>query len=389
VSGPSMCFESGFDSPSGAGTRNNSAHMPLRVSSFLKSGDCVALMPHHFAFLDRALGSGKLRQLASSGKSNRDGAFDMLSDGKARPNETADISATAPQARQARDPKDSSTRAARSGTGGRNTSAAATDEALAKEALEGLKLIRAKARLDKMAIPKPASAVVRPAVIVAKAPAPRPPWVVPLATLAVAVGLVVSACTGVIAYLTTQPSQTSVAANAEIRNLRDTVAQLRRQVSGVSENLDGLRTAVDLSGKATNDRFGRFAENLDRVERVSSSSTAKLDKLAMAQVQAPAMPPYQPSAAAPMMAQASATEITGSVSPPERTSAARKAVKGWSVRQAYEGIAILQGPNGVVEAVLGQQVAGLGRVEEIRNENGRLVVVSSAGAVYSARKASP
>jgi len=303
----------------------------------------------------------------------------MLSDGKARPNEMAG------------DPKDSSASAAQPGPGGRSAPAAASDEALAREALEGLKRIRAKARLDKMASPKHAPAIVRPAVIVAKAPAPRPSWVVPMATLAVAIGLLVSACTGVIVYLTTQPSQTSVAASAEIRNLRETVAQLRRQVSGVSENLDGLRTAVDLSSKATNDRFGRVAENLDRVERVSSSSTAKLDKLAQAQAQAsaPAPGPQPAAPATPMMASAAATEITGSVSPSERASATRKAIKGWSVRQAYEGIAILQGPNGVVEAVLGQQVPGLGRIEEIRSENGRLVVLSSSGAVYSARKATP
>ena len=304
----------------------------------------------------------------------------MLSDGKA-----------APQTREARDPKDSSTRAAKPGAGGRNTSAAATDETLAKEALEGLKRIRAKARLDKMAIPKPASVVVRPAVIVAKPPAPRPSWVVPMATLAVAVGLLVSACTGVIVYLTTQPSQTSVAASAEIRNLRETVAQLRRQVSGVSENLDGLRTAVDLSSKAANDRFGRLAENLDRVDRVSSSSTAKLDKLAQIQTQASAPAPVtSQSSAPPTSAMASAaTEITGSVSPIEHAPATRKTIKGWSVRQAYEGIAILQGPSGVVETVLGQQVPGLGRIEEIKNENGRLVVLSSAGAIYSPRKGTP
>lgn len=200
----------------------------------------------------------------------------------------------------------------------------------------------------------------------------------------------VCGCTGVIAYLTTQPVQTNAAANAEIRNLRETVAQLRKQVSGVSENLDGLRTAVDLSSKATNDRFGRFAENLDRIERVSSSSTAKLDKLAQAQAQAPAMAQSQPSAQpTPMMASLAAPEVTGSVSPSERTSVVRKPVKGWSVRQAYEGIAILQGPNGVVEAVLGQQVPGLGRIEEIRNENGRLVVEASGGVVYSSRKGTP
>src|SRR5690349_932016 len=303
----------------------------------------------------------------------------MLSDGKARPLRTSDLSGAAKQAAEARDPK--------------GATAAATDEALAKEALEGLKRSRAKARLEKMAIPKPAPAVVRPAIIVAKPPPPRPTWVVPLATLAIAVGLVVSACTGVIAYLTTQPGQGNAVSNAEIRMLRETVAQLRKQVAGVSENLDGLRTAVDLSSKATNDRFGRFAENLDRIERVSSSSTAKLDRLAQsqAQTQTPVASQPQPSAASmPLMASAAtAPEFTGSTSLPERAPATRKAAKGWAVRQAYEGVAILQGPNGVVEAVLGQQVPGLGRIEEIGSENGRLVVLSSGGAIYSSRKGMP
>ncbi|TCU72286.1 hypothetical protein EDE08_105145 [Bradyrhizobium sp. R2.2-H] len=318
----------------------------------------------------------------------------MLSDGQARPNATADASAAAKPAPEARDTKDGATRADKPVASAKRVSAAASDEALAKEALEGLKRIRAKARLDKMAIPKPAPAVIKPAVIVAKPPPPRPTWVAPLATLAVAAMLVVCACTGVIAYLTTQPAQSNAATNTEIRNLRETVAQLRRQLSGVSENLDGLRTAVDQSSKATNDRFGRFAENLDRIERVSSSSTAKLDKLAQAQAQAqapaPAMVQSQPpSQHGPMVASVAAPEFTGSVPAAERTSVPRKTIKGWSVRQAYEGIAILQGPNGVIEAVLGQQVPGLGRIEEIRNENGRLVVESSGGVIYSSRKATP
>ncbi|MBH5401716.1 hypothetical protein HZZ13_28590 [Bradyrhizobium sp. CNPSo 4010] len=318
----------------------------------------------------------------------------MSSDGQARPNATTDASAAAKPAPS--DTMDNAARTTKPAASAKRVSAAASDEALAKEALEGLKRIRAKARLDKMAIPKPTPAVIKPAVIVAKPPPPRPTWVVPLATLAVAAMLVVCACTGVIAYLTTQPAPNNAAANAEIRNLRETVAQLRKQVSGVSENLDGLRTAVDQSSKVTNDRFGRFAENLDRIERVSSSSTVKLDKLAQAQAQvqvqapAPATVQTQPvSPQGPMMAAVAAPEFTGSVPAAERASAPRKTIKGWAVRQAYEGIVILQGPNGVVEAVLGQQVPGLGRIEEIRNENGRLVVESSGGVIYSSRKATP
>jgi hypothetical protein len=315
----------------------------------------------------------------------------MSSHSKARPSGSADFSDAVRQAREARDGKEASTRAAPPAPTAGSASAVATDEARANEALEGLKRIRAKARLDKMAISKPAAVDVRPAVIVAKPPAPRPSWVAPLVGLALAVALVISACTGVIAYLTMQPSKTSGTTSADIRNLRDTVAQLRRQVSGVSESLDGLRTSVDLSSKATTDRFGRFADNLDRIERASSSSTAKLDRLAQATVSAPAMsPPQPPAQSMPTIASAgSGVDTTGSVLASERGSAPKKVVKGWSVRQAYEGIAILQGPNGLVEAILGQQVPGLGHIEEIRNENGRLLVLSSSGAILPARKALP
>ena len=310
----------------------------------------------------------------------------MSSDSKARPSESVDFSDAVRQAREARGGKEASPRAAQPAATGTNASAVATDEARAKEALEGLKRIRTKARLDKMAIPKPAPVDVRPAVIVAKPPASRPPWVAPLAGLAIAVALVISACTGVIAYMTAQPSKTNGTTSADIRNLRDTVVQLRRQVSGVSESLDGLRTSVDLSSKATTDRFGRFADNLDRIERASSSSTAKLDRLAQAAVSAPPQPPAQ---SMPMTSGGSGIDTTGSLLPSERASAPKKVVKGWSVRQAYEGIAILQGPNGLVEAILGQQAPGLGHIEEIRNENGRLLVLSSSGAILPARKGLP
>lgn len=313
----------------------------------------------------------------------------MSPDSIARPNESAEES-DASRGNGTRDPAKSAGAAAAAVAGGRDASAVATDEALAREALERLKRLRAKARQDKVVMPRPEP--VRPAVIVAKPPPPRPPWVAPLATLGAAVGLAVIACTGTIAYLTIRPGNTGVAAGAEIRNLRETVSQLRRQVSGVSESLEGLRTAVDLSSKTTSDRFGRFAENLDRIERTSSSATAKLDKLAQAQPTVPVSsqphPAPQPNTAVASVA--AAPEFTGSIPSPERASPPRKrGVKGWSVRQAYEGVVILHGPTGFVEAVLGQTVPGLGRIEEIKYENGRPLVLTSAGVILSTRKDVP
>ena len=140
----------------------------------------------------------------------------------------------------------------------------------------------------------------------------------------------------------------------------------------------------------TNSAFYPVIAYLERAAGFARTDapSVKLDKLAQAQAQVPApaaVASQPPSQTMPMMASVAAPEITGSVPP----SAPRKVVKGWSVRQAYEGIAILQGPNGVIEAVLGQQVPGLGRIEEIKNENGRLVVESSGGVIYSSRKATP
>lgn len=262
----------------------------------------------------------------------------------------------------------------------KRTSAAIADEALAREALEGIKRVRARARMEKIALHKPDPAPVRPAVIVARPPEPRPTWLMPIVALAVAVSMVVCACTGVIAYLTMQPTAAKPVASAEIQSLRETVAQLRRQVAGISEHLDGLRSAVDLSSRANSDRFGRFAENLDRIERANSSATARIEKIAEVQAQAA-------SQSMPRLASIPPTvEVTGSVAPPDKAKAPRRVVKGWSVRQGYEGIAILQGPPGVVEVLLGQEVPGLGRIEEMKIENGRWVVLSSAGAIVSAQK---
>lgn len=61
----------------------------------------------------------------------------MLSDGQARPNATADVSATVKPAAEPRDTKDNTVPASKPVAGAKRVSAAASDEALAKEALEG------------------------------------------------------------------------------------------------------------------------------------------------------------------------------------------------------------------------------------------------------------
>ena len=56
---------------------------------------------------------------------------------------------------------------------------------------------------------------------------------------------------------------------------------------------------------------------------------------------------------------------------------------GWRVRRAYEGIAVLEGHYGVIEVVLGQDVPQLGRIQDIRYENGRWQVLTTSGVINS------
>jgi hypothetical protein len=250
--------------------------------------------------------------------------------------------------------------------------AAAIDEILAKEALANLRRTRATARADaarsKPRIPIP------PATIVVKPSQPQA-WMTPFVTLAVMVAISTFLCAGGIAYLFVRPLAVATNSDAELRNIRETVAQLRRNVAALSNDVATNRSALDVSNKAASDRFGRFVQSLDRIERDQSTSATKIERMAEQKAQVARAVPT-----------ASSSEITGTVQQqPQPTSARRQVIAGWYVRRAYEGVAILEGQPGVIEVVLGQEVPNLGRIEEIKHENGRSLVLTSKGVILPAR----
>jgi hypothetical protein len=246
------------------------------------------------------------------------------------------------------------------------------DEILAKEALASLKRSRTTARIDTVKF-KP-RVPIPPATIVAKPSQPHP-WMTPFITLAVMVGISTFLCTGGIAYLFLRPLAVTATSDAELRNIRESLAQLRRNVAALSNDLATNRAALDAANKAASDRFGRVVQSLDRVERDQSASATKIERLSEEKAQV-----------ARVMPAASSPEITGTIQPPPRpASARREVIAGWRVRRAYEGVAILEGQPGVIEAVLGQDVPNLGRIEDIKYENGRWQVFTSKGVILPAR----
>jgi hypothetical protein len=86
-----------------------------------------------------------------------------------------------------------------------------------------------------------------------------------------------------------------------------------------------------------------------------------------------------------------AKDVTGSVSPPAAAPAtAPKAevgrlptVEGWVLRDVHRGGAMIDGRKGIYEVYAGDFVPGLGRIDAVRRQDGRWVVVTSKGLIVA------
>ena len=176
-----------------------------------------------------------------------------------------------------------------------HAAAATIDELLAKEALANLKRSRATAHAE--TFKSKARVMVPPATLVVKPPL-RQEWKAPFITLAVMVGISTFACTGGVAYLFLRPLAVTASSDAELRNVRESVGQLRRTVAALTSDLAANRTALETANKTVSDRFGRLGQNLERVERDQSVSATKLERMAeeKAQVVRAAATPAPPPA---------------------------------------------------------------------------------------------
>jgi hypothetical protein len=165
---------------------------------------------------------------------------------------------------------------------------------------------------------------------------------------------------------------------------------LQSTINRMQTELVALRTSVESGTRATNGQFSKITERFDRVERTQTDRAAKLIKamesLERAERRAEATPPR---------------EVTGSVSAPQPVATTpaqspqpRQAtqppqppiVEGWVVRNVYRGTAIIQNRRiGTVDVEPGDILQGVGRIESIKKQDGRWVVVTSKGLITSIR----
>ena len=58
-------------------------------------------------------------------------------------------------------------------------------------------------------------------------------------------------------------------------------------------------------------------------------------------------------------------------------------IEGWTVRDVYNGSAMLQSRAGIIQVIPGDNLPGLGRIEQVKRQEGRWVVVTSRGLILS------
>jgi hypothetical protein len=156
---------------------------------------------------------------------------------------------------------------------------------------------------------------------------------------------------------------------------------LEASVARIDGEIQALKAGVEHSSKLGMAQFNKTSERLDKVEKAQAEPAAKLAKLSEAVDKLRVAP--APVAAAP----AAAKDVTGSISPPAAAPKVEVArlptVEGWLLHDVADGGALIEGRQGIFEVYAGDPVPGLGRVEAIRRQDGRWVVVTTRGLIVA------
>jgi len=182
----------------------------------------------------------------------------------------------------------------------------------------------------------------------------------------------------------------------------DETPALKNSIAELAAELGALKASIEAASKGASSQFSRISERVERAERAHGEPAARLakiaeslDRLERRVTAAPAVPPAPAATAAPVpettgstsSASADSKAQADSKAAAESKDAAKPAiVTGWIIRDVYRGrIALLENRYGIYEVEPGSNVPGVGRVESIKRQDGRWVVVTPKGLITSYR----
>lgn len=175
---------------------------------------------------------------------------------------------------------------------------------------------------------------------------------------------------------------------------------LDASVARIDADIVALKANVEHNSKNGLSQFNRANDRLDKLEKAQAEPMAKLAKLSETvdklRATPPAAAPAQAAAAAP------AKETTGTIAAPAPTQVATAAaapapvptapktevgrlptIDGWRLRDVANGGALIEGRGGLYEVYAGDPIPGVGRVDAIRRQDGRWVVVTQRGLIVA------
>lgn len=175
---------------------------------------------------------------------------------------------------------------------------------------------------------------------------------------------------------------------------------LDASVARIDADIVALKANVEHTSKTGLSQFNRANDRLDKLEKAQAEPMAKLAKLSETVDKLRATPPATPAQAA-AAAPAAAKETTGTIAPaptqvataaaaPAPVPAAPKTevgrlptIEGWRLRDVANGGALIEGRGGLYEVYAGDPIPGIGRVDAIRRQDGRWVVVTAKGLIVA------
>ncbi len=165
-------------------------------------------------------------------------------------------------------------------------------------------------------------------------------------------------------------------------------------VARIDADILNLKLGVEHTSKTGMSQYNRTSDRLDKLEKAQAEPAAKLAKLSEAVEKLRAAAPVAPAAVAAAAvspvpvaaAPVAAKDATGSIAPDAaKVEVARlPTVEGWVLRGVANGVALIEGRRGIYEVYAGDPVPGAGRVDAIRRQDGRWVVVTSKGLIGDA-----
>lgn len=187
-----------------------------------------------------------------------------------------------------------------------------------------------------------------------------------------------SVATFTIGKLTGAAAMPAVTADA------DGNARIRDAIARITADVGGLRADFDRASHVRTAQIAKFGDRLDKIEKSQDDTTVRLAKLSEAQdkLQDKAQDRMRSAAAA------APADVTGSISPTVAPKGDLRAdpkkpqvVEGWTLSQVTNGGAIVRGPDGLYEAFPGDPLPGIGRVDAVRYQDGRWVVLTPKGVI--------